>query len=331
VIRALLRVALVATLLATACSSDAEPELKRPTGPPPKWSAGAELGTPRTELAVAALDGKVYAAGGFLKNGSPTDLVEVYDPGADRWSTSVALPVPLHHTGLAAARGRLYVIGGYTKDGASSAGVWSWAPGEREWSSEDALPTPRGALGVATLEVADTVSIHAVGGATAFGTGGARLSGAHEIFNLERKRWTKGPPLPGPRDHLAATSLEGRVYAVGGRELSLARNKVRVDVFDSLEGRWSRVPDMPTPRGGLAAVGTSGRVFAFGGEQPSGTFDAAEVYDLAGDHWVGAPAMPTARHGLGAAVVGDRIYVVGGGPKPGLTVSAANEILVIES
>ncbi|MGH2758807.1 MAG: Kelch repeat-containing protein [Actinomycetota bacterium] len=333
------RILLVAVILVAACSSD-DGEAQEPgaSGPAASatpetagpWSRGADLRTPRTEVAVAILDATIYAAGGFTADGEASDVVEAYDISADRWEPSTPLPEPLHHAGLAAASGRLYVIGGYRGDGAASAGVWSWAPGEDDWRREPPLPTARGALAVATVEVVDTTVIHAVGGATGFGGGGAELSDAHEAFVLARKRWSDLGPMPGPRDHLAAASTEGKLYVVGGRELALTRNQARLDIYDPLVDRWTRGSDMPTAHGGLCAAGTGGRIYVFGGEQPTGTFPQAEVFGAADNAWTQAPRLPTARHGLGcAAENGDRLYVVGGGPTPGLSVSGSNEILAV--
>ncbi len=336
----LARASLVALLLCAACSSDnGDPERSpRDTTPPSSptaeakapWSRGAELQTPRTEVAVALLDGSIYAAGGFTADGEATDVVEGYDISEDAWELSVPLPEPLHHAGLAAAGERIYVVGGYRSDGAASAAVWSWAPGDEAWAREKPMPTARGALALATVEVADTIVIHAVGGATGFGGSGAELSDAHEAFVVARKSWDSLGPFPGPRDHLAAASTEGKLFAVGGRELALTKNQARLDVYDPLARRWTRGPDMPTARGGLCAAGGDGRIYVFGGEQPSGTFPQAQVYDPAEKSWTSAPPLPSPRHGLGcAAERGDRIYVVGGGPTPGLSVSGANEILAV--
>ena len=42
------------------------------------------------------------------------------------------------------------------------------------------------------------------------------------------------------------------------------------------------------------------------------------------------PDVPTPRHGLGVAAAGRRVYVVAGGPRPGLFVSDANEVLMLD-
>lgn len=332
-IAALLRVALVAVAVtAVACGTN-DAATPRPTGVDVagaelRWTNAAALPTPRTELAVAALDGKVYAAGGFTRDGSATDAVEIYDPDRDAWTAAPSLDSARHHAALVGAAGRLYVIGGYDADGKALAEVASWAPGERAWRTEPDLPTARGALAAATLASRGGERIHAVGGASGFG-GSTSLVSAHEVFDTSARRWVSAGALPRPRDHLAAAGALGKLYVPGGRELSLARNKAWLDTFDPSSGKWSRAGDMPTPRGGLAAAAVAGQVFVFGGEQPAGTFDEAEFYDIGRGKWFSGPKMPTARHGLGAATIGNRVYVVGGGPTPGLSVSGATEVLVI--
>ena len=59
----------------------------------------------------------------------------------------------------------------------------------------------------------------------------------------------------------------------------------------------------------------------------AGTSDAVYAYEPARDEWRTLPNLPTARHGLAVVGVGSTIYVIGGGPRPGLSVSAANEAL----
>jgi hypothetical protein len=68
------------------------------------------------------------------------------------------------------------------------------------------------------------------------------------------------------------------------------------------------------------------RLYVFGGESPAGTFNHNEEFDPAAGIWTTRAPMPTARHGLGAVALGELIYVVGGGPRPGLSVSGANEV-----
>jgi hypothetical protein len=72
-----------------------------------------------------------------------------------------------------------------------------------------------------------------------------------------------------------------------------------------------------------------GRIHVLGGESTAATFDANEAYDPKSRRWLSMEPLLTARHGLGAAVVGGRLFVIGGGPEPGLSVTGANEVLLL--
>jgi hypothetical protein len=327
-------VVLVMLLVAACASGDGAaptPEVSAapvssPAHPPDVeliWEAGAEMPTPRTEVAVARNGPFVVAAGGFTADGQASDVVEAYNFRQDTWRTLTPLPEHVHHAALASAGGQLYLIGGYLADGSASTKVWINTLDGRAWREGPPLPRSRGAMGYAVVDG----YIHVVGGANVF-RGGSRLSEAHDIYDVSEREWSKGADLPEPRDHLAAAAVGDRLYVLGGRKLSLDTNSARVDVYAG--GRWTRLPDMPTARGGFAVAGWDGYVFVFGGERPDGTIAPVEFYDPAAEEWRAGPDLPTPRHGMGAvAFDADRIVVPGGGPQPGLSVSGATEMLVL--
>ena len=76
---------------------------------------------------------------------------------------------------------------------------------------------------------------------------------------------------PRPREHLAATALGGRVYALGGRLAGYDTNLAVVESYDPARNRWSRLPDLPDARGGTGAAALAGRIVSVGGESPAGT------------------------------------------------------------
>ena len=69
--------------------------------------------TSRSELAAAALAGRIYVAGGIAQWGT-TAAFEAYDPATDRWEELPPLPEAVHHLAAAATDKRVYVTGGYT-------------------------------------------------------------------------------------------------------------------------------------------------------------------------------------------------------------------------
>src|SRR2546422_7104785 len=120
------------------------------------WVAKAPALLKRTEVAVAAVRGKVYVAAGF-QPGLPfiTPAVEEYDPVTDTWHERAPLPSGLHHAGIGVVNDRLYVIGGV---GLSLFSIWSpvtslyeYDPVADRWGAPQPPPTPRGGLAVAAL------------------------------------------------------------------------------------------------------------------------------------------------------------------------------------
>jgi len=285
--------------------------------------------TKRTEVAAAALDGKIYVVGGFEKpslgnvmNFAITRSVEVYDPTTDRWTSKAPLPVGLHHVGIGVVSGRLYIIGGYAKSGFSVwnpvATVYAYDPAADSWTERAPMPTARGALSVTEHDG----KLYAIGGFD------RKANNAQvEVYDPAQNEWTTAASLPTPRDHLATVSVAGKIYAIGGRTNGdYSQNLAVVEKYDPLTDRWKRVSDLPTARSGITAAVVEDRIYVFGGEGTVGTFNENEAYDPESDAWQRMEPMPTARHGLGSAVVKGRIYVISGGPTPGGSFSDLNEV-----
>ncbi|MDH4086573.1 MAG: hypothetical protein OEV27_02000 [Nitrospira sp.] len=295
------------------------------------WRTAAPTPTKRTEVAAAALDGKIYVVGGFEKpslgnmmNFAITPSVEMYDPPIDRWIAKAPLPVGLHHVGIGVVGGRLYVIGGYTQSAFSVwnpvATVYVYDPAQDSWTERAPMPTARGALSVTEHEG----KLYAIGGYDRKAN-----TSAVEVYDPARNVWTTGASLPTPRDHLAVATVAGKIYAIGGRiDGDYARNLAVTERYDPTTDRWTRVAYLPTARSGMTAAVVEGKIYVFGGEGSGGTFNQNEAYDPVGDRWQGMAPLPTARHGLGSAVVQGRIYVISGGPSPGGSFGDVNEVFI---
>ena len=135
------------------------------------------------------------------------------------------------------------------------------------------------------------------------------------------------PSMPTPRDHLAAATVQGRVYVIGGRlGRDYHRNLSTVDMYNPVTKQWTKAADLPTGRSGMTAAVIDDVIYVVGGEAPDGTFSTNEAYQPATNTWTTAAPMPTGRHGLGSAVVGHDMFVMDGGPKPGGSFTDVNEV-----
>src|SRR3954471_9381403 len=81
------------------------------------WVTLASQNEPRQEMAVAELNGRIYAIGGFRAGSTRANTVEAYDPTSDSWQTMAPLPIGLNHPLAATAGGHIYVIGGHPESG----------------------------------------------------------------------------------------------------------------------------------------------------------------------------------------------------------------------
>lgn len=293
------------------------------------WTLAAPAPTQRTEVAAAAIEGKIYVVGGFNKPNLQNALkfaisndVEVYDKASDSWSIATALPEGRHHAGIASLNGLVYVVGGFIQSFMSIwhavPTVYQYNPATKAWRELSPMPTARGALGVATYQN----RLYAIGGYD-----GKHNSGAVEIFDPQTNTWSSGASMPTPRDHLAVVTAGNLIYTIGGRpDLDYHRNMGTVEEYDPHTNQWRPRANLPTPRSGITAGVISDWIYVIGGESENGTYNTNEAYHHGTDHWRTMTPMPTARHGLGSAVVDGRLYVIGGGTAPGGSFSQTNEV-----
>ena len=281
-----------------------------------RWESRAPLPVSRTEVAAAAAGGRVVVVGGYLADGTSSAHAYAYDPSRDSWRRLPDLPVAVNHAAAATYRGRVYVLGGYVGRGQPLRGAWV-LEGNR-WRALPRMPFARAAAAAAVAGH----RLYVVGGVGPFGLARNALA-----FDFRRGRWLVLPGIR-PREHLAAAAVRGRVYALGGRLAGIDTNLAAVESFAAGARRWRREPPLPQARGGTGAAVVAGRIVSVGGEELAGTMGRVYRFDPRTRRWTRLPDLPTPRHGLGVAALGGRVYVVAGGPRPGLFVSDANEVLI---
>ncbi|HEX6310135.1 MAG TPA: kelch repeat-containing protein [Acidimicrobiia bacterium] len=133
------------------------------------------------------------------------------------------------------------------------------------------------------------------------------------LFDVETEQWSRGPDLPGPRDHAALAALDGDLYLVGGFTTGLGGATAEVWKLDAADGEWVAVAGMGTPRGALGAVAIDGRLLAVGGVDAAGRdLASTEWYDPASDVWTRGPDLSRTRQHVGVTARGRTAYAIGG-------------------
>ncbi|WP_308190297.1 Kelch repeat-containing protein [Pseudonocardia sp. TRM90224] len=276
--------------------------------PPSAWRPLRDSPTPRQQVATTVADGTLWVLGGLTDDGAST-VVEGFDPAINTWKTSpIPLPVALHHAMAATYRGEILVLGGWQPVGADLIGISSnkvYSQTGGSWLERPAMLSPRVAGGA--VVIGDRIIVTG-------GQANGQLVPTTEIYDGEK--WTRGPDIPTPREHLALVTDGTYAYAIGGRNLNANSNSDAVERYDPVANKWEKLASLPTPRGGIGAAVADGRIVVVGGETPTTVMNDVDAFDIASGTWSPMPKLPTPRHGAAVGAVGKTIYALDGAVKP---------------
>ncbi|MEK7842521.1 MAG: kelch repeat-containing protein, partial [Deltaproteobacteria bacterium] len=121
--------------------------------------------------------------------------------------------------------------------------------------------------------------------------------------------WETKKPALKERSEVAAASIEGKIYVIGG----FGRFGVTdlLEEYDTSTDTWKEKAPLPTPLHHIGAAEAGGKIYVIGGFKrlwPWSPMDTVYEYDPAKDQWTQKASMPTARGALALGVVNNKIY-----------------------
>jgi N-acetylneuraminic acid mutarotase len=162
--------------------------------------------------------------------------------------------------------------------------------------------------------------IYAIGGWDGVGDPSAVCSIVEE-YDPTTDIWTAKANMPTARGALAVSTLNGRIYAIGGVS-SDGQAIPTVEEYDPVADTWTKKVDMLTERGYLSASAANGRIYAIGGiNTNSEVLSATEEYNPMTDKWTKKDTMTRWKYHPSTSALNGKIYVMGGwlsGGKPAL-------------
>lgn len=274
------------------------------------WTVIGQMATPRTDIGVLEVGGKLYILGGQANGRTDSPMAQEYDPATGKFRDLADMPKGASHVGVAALNGKLYVAGGFLanvhKDPQDLFAEYDIAT--NTWRALPGFSSPRGAVGLA----AAGGKLHVIAGR---GPDGKTVT-THDVYDPATGRWSLAAPLPVARDHLGAIGVDGKIYIIGGRTNATVDNTAITDVYDPSTDKWTTMAPMPTKRSAGAVMLYKGRILYVGGEcknpQARATFDENEAFDPKTNSWMKLASHPTGAHAAGWAAVGDTAYFFSG-------------------
>ncbi len=177
------------------------------------WTALASLPVARGAAGAAAINGKIYVAGG-LEGGVPVADFTVYDIASNTWTTLTNMPTARDHVSAAAVNGKFYAIGGHTTPVCGVTTVEIYDPSTSTWSTGAPMHNARAIPAIGLVN----------GHIQAFGGDGnavnCGVTGAAEDYDPVANTWTPLPDMPTPRHGTGGATINTSVYIPGGATAS---------------------------------------------------------------------------------------------------------------
>jgi outer membrane protein assembly factor BamB len=248
------------------------------------WSSANQLPV-ALQNQVALTDGSyLYIAGG-ANSGAKSGVysASIGSTGSiGAWQTLPSLPMALYNHAGALQNGHAFILGGQ-----NGAGVYSTVYSAAQqaggtlgsWSTTTAMPQPLYDHAVASANG----DIYVVGGFNASNVAQSTVYMATQT-NGTLGAWTTQTPLPIAEGEIAALTVNGYLYVVGGHTGSSGVGESTVYAApigsNGTLGAWSSLTSLPQARWDLGIAAAGGYLWAFGGYNNS-AIATATVYRAA--------------------------------------------------
>ena len=131
-------------------------------------------------------------------------------------------------------------------------------------------------------------------------------------LDLATRQFTHLAPVPTLRSRTCTAVLDGKIYAIGGRNGTPARVSVVVECLDLQTGLWSAVAPMSTPREFAGSAVLDGKIFVVGGSYGIQAVETGECFDPISGKWTDVAPMNTSRMYHSVISAQGKLFAIGG-------------------
>lgn len=213
------------------------------------WRAIAPMPQARENAAGGFVGGKLYVAGGWNLQGSPTSTTYVYDPDKNSWSRAADMPAAAAVGAAAVVGGRLYIVAGCSTSAcdteSSASSVFRYDPWTNSWTKVADYPQDEVMIGCA----ASGDGLVCAGGISPVTS---IASEATYRYTAATDTWTRVADMPRATWGMAYAGVGGKLQLVGGVVPLGTTNQA--EEYDPATNSWTELPNATHAlyRGGAA-------------------------------------------------------------------------------
>ncbi|XP_067684477.1 kelch domain-containing protein 8A-like [Haliotis asinina] len=236
-----------------------------------EWTTGESMIEPLLGMSVLVKDGKILVIGGMGKDTNPNDYFFELDIDSDpfKWRRLPGMPTARYASATFCMGSDLFVIGGRQgKIPTDAFEVYHFET--KKWEKLPAVPSKR----VFPMYVTDDTNIYSLGGLQQPPDLG--FSDVCEVFNIEKKTWKVGTPMPTKRGDMAAGIVGGKVVCAGGLGNTGKPLQV-VEAYDPASNTWTEISNLPTTHCSCACIMFKNRLHVIGGLSLKGPSSCMEA------------------------------------------------------
>lgn len=261
----------------------------------------SHLSQARCAAGVTALNGKIYAIGGYNQS-ECLDTVECYDPSSNKWTMLARMRERRARFTAAVLHGQIYAVGGSTGS-RDQLSVEKYDPIGDKWSQAPPLPVSCSGVAVAVMKN----KLYCIGGVQQ-STGVAGIKLCHQYDPITQS-WQSIAPLNTGRSFAGVAELNGILYCVGGTDGWTCLASV-----ERYNGeKWIRGPQLNVPRRGAGLAKLGYTLYCVGGSDGGSFWPSIEQYTHESDSWTMVQAtMTVPRSNVGLVPLNGLLFAVGG-------------------
>jgi thermitase len=217
------------------------------------WTRMANKPTGVSNTSAAVINGRIYMAGGFLADETPSDVLQIYDPAANTWNSGPALPQGRFAHASAALDGKLYILGGQDDISRLNTGhVFDTAT--NQWSAIAPMSVARAYAGAGVVGG----KVYVVGG---LDSGGSDMNSA-EVYDPATNSWSALPAMSAARGGPGVAGVGTELYVVGGGFTTYLSSG---EIYSPTTNLWRPLDDLNAGRRTVGLALLNQRVYAVGG------------------------------------------------------------------